>query len=99
MCRYNIAIDDALMEEVLPHIDKDIAVQSWLEGLLRSALISYAAQFADTGVSKQNKSVVEQLKTLENDPDGLFKLDGILKPSRFSVEELRDEYLSEKYGI
>ena len=99
MCRYNIAIDDALMEEVRPHIGSNIAVQSWLEEFLRNALLSYAAQFTDSRVSNQGKTVVEQLRSLENDPDGLFKLDRILKPSKYSAEELRDEYLSEKYGI
>ena len=99
MCRYNIAIDDALMEEVKPHIGRDVAVQSWLEELLRNALLSYVAQFADAGVSNQDKNIVEQLKSLENDPDGLFKLGGILKPSQYSAEELRDEYIREKYGI
>ena len=99
MCRYNIAIDDALMEEVKPYIGRDITVQAWLEELLRNALLSYVAQFAEADVSNQDKSIVEQLKSLENDPDGLFKLDGILKPSKYSAEELRDEYLSERYGI
>ena len=46
-----------------------------------------------------NKDIVEQLKSIENDPNGLFKLSEILKPSRYSAEELRDKYLSEKYGI
>lgn len=50
------------------------------------------AQFADSNVSDHGKTVVEQLKALENDPDGLFKLDGILKPSQYSIEELRDEH-------
>ena len=99
MCRYNIAIDDALMEEVMPHIGRDVAVQAWLEELLHKALLNYAAQFANSGESNYSTTIVEQLKSLENDPDGLFKLGGILKPSEYSVEELRDEYLCEKYGI
>lgn len=99
MCRYNIAIDDALMEEVKPHIGGDVAVQDWLEALLHKALLSYAAQFADHNVLNHDKRIVEQLKSLESDPDGLFKLGGILKPSEYSEEELRDEYLSEKYGL
>lgn len=43
MCRYSIAIDDALMEEVRPHIGRDVAVQAWLEELLHKALLNYAA--------------------------------------------------------
>ena len=98
MCRYSLAIDDALMEEVKPHIDSDVAVQAWLEELLHKALVSYAAQFA-TESRNRGKKVVEQLKALENDPEGFFKLGTILKPSKYSAEELRDEYISEKYGV
>ena len=55
------------------------------------------AVHADIDVS--NKDIVEQLKSIENDPNGLFKLSEILKPSKYSAEELRNKYLSEKYGI
>ena len=98
MCRYSLAIDDTLMEEVKPHIDSDVAVQAWLEELLHKALVSYAAQFA-TESRNRGRKVVEQLKALENDPEGFFKLGTILKPSKYSAEELRDEYISEKYGV
>lgn len=97
MCRYNIAIDDALIEEVRPHIGKGVEVQSWLEEMLHKALLSYAAQFASQPRNR-SKMVVEQLKALENDPEGFFKLGNVLKPSKYSAEELRDEYISEKYG-
>ena len=98
MCRYSLAIDDGLMEEVKPHIDSDVAVQAWLEEMLHKALVSYAAQFA-TESRNRGKKVVEQLKALENDPEGFFKLGTILKPSKYSAEELRDKYISEKYGV
>lgn len=41
MCRYIIAVDEALMEEVRPYIGENVAVQSWLEEMLRKALESY----------------------------------------------------------
>ena len=44
MCRYNIAVDEALMEEVRPYIGENVAVQSWLEEMLRKALESYLEQ-------------------------------------------------------
>ena len=98
MCRYSLAIDDALMEEVKPHIDNDVAVQAWLEEMLHKALLSYAERFASESRNR-GRDVVEQLKALENDPEGFFKLGTILKPSKYSAEELRDEYISEKYGV
>ena len=98
MCTYNIAIDDAVMEEVRPHFAGDAAMQSWIEKVLHQALKKYAAQFkAQTATN--GDSVYKQVKALESDPDGLFKLGGILKPSQFSNEELRDGYICEKHGI
>ena len=99
MCRYNIAIDDALMEEVRPYIGGEVAVQAWLEELLHKALLNYAAQFANSGESNHGSTIVEQLKSLENDPDGLLKLDRVLKPSQYSAEELRDEYLIDNHTL
>ena len=98
MCRFNLAVDDVLMEEVKPHLSKDVAVQKWLEEMLHKALLSYAEQFASESRNR-GRNIVEQLKALENDPEGFFKLGTILKPSKYSAKELRDEYISEKYGI
>lgn len=101
MCRYNIAVDEALMEEVRPHIGENVAVQSWLEEMLRKALESYLEQMAtQKDRSKEREQVLERVKELENS-SGLSMLGGILgKPhAGFSWDELRDEALSEKYGI
>lgn len=89
MCRYSLAIDDALMEEVKPYIDRDVAVQAWLEEMLHKALVSYAAQFA-TDSRNRGRKIVEQVEALGDTPEGFFGLHNVLKPSRYTVEELRD---------
>ena len=98
MCRYNIAIDDALMEEVKPHIGKDVEIQSWLEEMLHKALMSYAAQFASMP-QNHSEQIYRQLEALGDTPEGFFNLHTVLKPSHYTAEELRDEYISEKYGV
>ena len=98
MCRYNLAVDDALMDEVRPHIDKDVAVQSWLEEFLHKALLSYAAQFVAEN-ERRGKRVSQQVKALGDTPEGFFKLHTVLRPSSYTAEELRDEYITEKYGV
>lgn len=52
----------------------------------------------------KKKSVVgdellRNLKALPNTPEGFLQLDTVLRPSRFSIEELREEAYLEKYGI
>lgn len=98
MTRYSIGIDDALMEEVKPHIGKDIAIQIWLEEMVHNALLSYAAQFATESKSRSER-ICQQVKALGDTPEGFFALHTVLKPSMHSPEELRDEYISEKYGV
>lgn len=101
MCRYNIAVDDALMEEVKPHIGENVAVQSWLEEMLRKTLVSYIEQMASQkDMALEREQVLARVKDLENS-SGLSMLGGILgKPhAGFSWDELREEAIFEKYGI
>jgi hypothetical protein len=46
-----------------------------------------------------SESLVQRLKAIENDPEGFFKMAGILGPCNTSIEQLREEALLEKYGI
>ena len=98
MCRFNLAVDDALIEKARPTIGKDIAVQKWLEEMLHKTLVNYVEQVTS---KSQNRSIkiCEQVQALGDTPEGFFALHTILKPSSYSAEELRDEYISEKYGV
>ena len=96
MCRYNIAVDDALMEEVRPLIGENEAVQAWLEEMLRKALMEYVEQFAKESMAHSER-ICQQVQALGDTPEGFFGLHTVLKPSSYSAEELKDEYLSEKY--
>lgn len=98
MCRYNLAVDDTLIEEVKPHIDENVTLQSWLEEMLRKALLNYAEQFAQDSKTRSER-ICKQVKALGDTPEGFFNLHTVLKPSRYSAEELKDEYISEKYGV
>lgn len=98
MCRYNIAIDDALLEEIKPHISKDIELQAWLEEMLHKALLSYVAQFSSE-LKGHGEEVCSQLEALGDTPEGFFGLHSVLKPSSVAPEELKDEYIAEKYGV
>ena len=98
MCRYNLVVDDTLMEEVRPHIDENVAVQTWLEEMLRKALLGYVEQLSMESKTRSER-ICEQVKALGDTPEGFFGLHTVLKPSKYSAEELRDEYISEKYGV
>ena len=98
MCRYYLTVDDALIEKVRPHIDKNVAIQSWLEDMLQMALMNYAEQFSKESKIR-SEQICQQVKALGDTPEGFFNLHKVLKPSRYSAEELKDEYISEKYGV
>lgn len=88
------------MEMVKPHFSGDKDIWLWVEKVVDQALKDYAQQFKEESENRsENEHVYQQLKALESDPMGLLKLSSVLKPSNLSVEDLRDEYISEKYGI
>ena len=100
MCTYNVKIEDEVMEMVKPHFDDDAALRAWIERQLEKVMREYAMQFiVSPAADDKSEDIYQRVKALEQDPRGLFKLGSILKPSKYSAEELRDEYISEKYGI
>ena len=70
----------------------------WIQVQMEQMMREYTAR-------NKKKSVVDgdellrNLKALPNTPEGFLKLDTVLRPSRFSIEELKEEAYLEKYGI
>ena len=84
---------------VRPHFEGDKELWAWVENVVDQAMKDYAAQFTSALKDSTNERIYQQIKALENDPEGFLKLNSILKPSQYSAEDLRDDYISEKYGV
>lgn len=97
MCTYNVRVDDHVLELMKPHFDNDKALQLWIERQLQKVMWEYAAQFEKP--MEHNDRLLEQLLALDNSPEGFLKLDKVLPPSISSIEELKEDAFSDKYGI
>ena len=102
MCTYNVKIEDSVVERVKPHFSDDDAMKVWIEKVLEKAM----EEFAEKSETKMTKDMVSQiliqkLEALKEDPEGFFKMGGILGKSKenFSWEHLREEAIFDKYGI
>ena len=58
-----------------------------------------SVQLNDLGYVQIHEQICRQVKALGDTPEGIFNLHTVLKPSKYSAEELMDEYLSDKYGV
>ncbi len=88
---------DAADEERSHFVDEKARLM-WVQVQMEQMMREYTAP-------NKKKSVVDgdellrKLKTLPNTPEGFLQLDTVLRPSRFSIEELKEEAYLEKYGI
>ena len=77
-------------------------MQIWIERVLKQAMEDYAEELESQKVKEaETLNLIERLDSLKDDPEGFFKMGGILgRPSgNFSWEELREEAMLEKYGV
>ena len=102
MCTYSVSIDDAVMELAKPHFKGADAMKLWIEQQLQKVLVDYINQFKDASHERaEGDTIMAKLKAIEGDPDGFFKIAGILGRPRtgFSWEQLREEAANDRYGI
>lgn len=84
MCTLSVRMDDKVMNQVKPLFDDDNSMNHWIETVLLNAMLEFAAQHEDRKKRvRENAEMLARLKELENDPDGLIKMGGILgKPQK-----------------
>jgi hypothetical protein len=100
MYTYNIRINDAVMQRVKSHFNDDDDMRCWIEKEVERVMVNFAERLSlRQSDDSHDEHIYQQVKALENDPQGLAKIGEILKPSPYSPEELLDEYISEKYGV
>lgn len=102
MCRYNLSfsIDDRVVDVVRPNLGGDKALEAWMIRMLRKAMSDYARELrAQSESAADGEELLRRLKALPNTPEGFLQLDTVLRPSKTSIAELREEAYAEKYGI
>lgn len=99
MCTYSISIEDTLIEQLRPVIGSDSDVNDWMQRQVELVVLRYVQQHKSR--SKRQDSLQRLLDLASADPSTitLSDLEGILPAPQTSIEDLRNEYLSEKYGV
>lgn len=99
MRTYNVKIDDAMFQSMQPYFKGEDAMQAWIEKQLHNVFVQFIRERSSPKSTTETNDVLEKLEAIKDDPDGFLKLADILRPSKYSAEELRDEYIEEKYGV
>lgn len=95
MCTVSIKVNDNLLHRAWANMDKDVDMAEWMQQQIEAILLRM------TLVSEKNEAM-QRIKTIaeaKGEAVSLLDFEGILPASKLSFEELRDEYISEKYGV
>ena len=80
MCIYNVRINDAVMQRVKSHFNNDDDIRCWIEKEVERVMVSFAEQHSPRqSDDSRDEQIYQQVKALENNPQGLAKLGEILK--------------------
>lgn len=98
MCTYNITIDDTLMSQVRPTLGSDSDVAEWVQKQVELVMRNHLRKVARTDT--KHKSTIQRIEKLAAAQTvSLRDLEGILPETNVSFDDLRSEYISDKYGI
>ena len=101
MCTYTFTLDDRLVNRIRPQFKGQEAMRSWLQQELE-LLITQRAEKTANASSRQDKDAA-RTRILELASDKreitLADLKGVLAGATHSAEEMRSDYLTEKYGL
>ena len=105
MCTLSIKVNDTLLDKARVNLDSDIDVTEWLQQQINAILIkmAYSSERKTNATSSLSKQDPIQRIIRFSETDGnalsLRDLEGILPATQTSLEDLGDEYITEKYGI
>ena len=101
MCTYTFTLDDRLVDKISPQFKGQEAMRQWLQQELELLVVRRAERTAN-GQNSQDKELARK-RILEltsgKRKTTLADLKGIMAGAMHSVEEMRSDYLSEKYGL
>ena len=98
MCRFNMLFNDAVVNDLRPFFSDEQKMLLWMQTEMEHLMRNYAAQHRGY-TQEDGEQLLSKLKALPNTPEGFLQLDTVLRPSHYTVEELREAAYAEKYGI
>ena len=101
MCTYTFTLDDQLVDRISPQFSSRESLRLWLQRELELMIIHHAESYSDTKLSDTKEETKARMLEIASGKKKLHfsDLKGILAGSSRSAEELRDNYIREKYGI
>ena len=101
MCTYSFTLDDKLLESISPEFSSRQSMESWLQREFELLVRHHAERVTAASKEKRKDELARRILALEDcqGSEGFYNMGGLFSDSKMSVQELRDEYVSEKYGI
>ena len=97
MC--TITIEDNLVEQLRPVLGTDSDVKDWMQRQVELAVLQYVQQLQSRSMRQDALQRLLDFASADPNTITLGDLEGILPATQASFDDLRDEYISEKYGI
>lgn len=100
MCTYTFTLDDRLIDRISPQFKEQEAMRQWLQQELEMLIVQRAEKTADVQKTQDKELARKQILELASGKrkPTLASLKGIMAGATRSAEEMRSDYLTEKYG-
>lgn len=99
MCTYSISIEDNLIEQLRPALGANSDVNAWMQHQIELAVLQCIQQLKSKSMRQESIRRIKAIAEADGSTLSLRDFEGILPASQTSIEDLRDEYICEKYGV
>ena len=98
MCTVSIKVDDSLLQRAWANMGEEVDMAEWMQQQIEAILVRMALA---SERDKRQDALQRLMDFAAADPStiSLSDLAGILPAPKTSFDDLRDEYISEKYGV